>query len=221
MAAVSCVMLAEKVFDVDIFLRAITMEVMSGQTDGIYNANNYWLYYNKSLKQFQYFRHDFDLSYGMFENWMGMVDCDIYTWGFKGRGRILLTRILSVPSFRASYSSYLRQFIRSYFNPLSSLIPRMDQLGREISPALARVCGRQQSSSCMVDCANSLTNECEPQDEWHVLDYAWTFASFKQSFRTNIERQAQPPPTAKDLTMGIVPFIEQRVAATLEQLDQE
>jgi len=124
---------------VEFFLRALTMEVMSGQSDGIYNANNYWLYFNPDVNKFQYFRHDFDLSFGTFENWMRMVDDDIYTWGFKARGRILLTRILSAPSFRATYSDYLRKYMRAYFNPLSSLIPRLDQIGRMVAPALGRV----------------------------------------------------------------------------------
>ena len=34
--------MAEKVLDVDSFLRTYAMEVLTGQSDGIWNANNYF-----------------------------------------------------------------------------------------------------------------------------------------------------------------------------------
>jgi len=53
------------------------------------------------------------------------------------------------------------------------------------------------------------------------LDYAWGFEQFKQNYRQTIYRQTQPPPIPKDETMGLLPFMEQRIQATWAQLDPE
>lgn len=36
----------EDIFDVDLFLRTYVMEVATGNWDGIWDCNNYFMYYN-------------------------------------------------------------------------------------------------------------------------------------------------------------------------------
>jgi hypothetical protein len=55
----------DKIFDIDLYIRTFVMEVATGNWDGIFNANNYYLYFNPDVNKFQYFRHDLDFSYGV------------------------------------------------------------------------------------------------------------------------------------------------------------
>jgi len=110
------------------------MEVLSGQSDGIYHTNNFYLYYNPAVNRFQYFRYDFDLSLGAVQSWYNMVNPNVLTWGFDSYGRLILSRILSVPSFQAIYIKYLRRHMESYFNPWSTLIDRANEIGQMVAP---------------------------------------------------------------------------------------
>src|SRR5688572_23446765 len=78
------------IFNVDMFLRTLVMEVATGNWGGTWNGNNYYLYLNPDTGKFEYFRHDLDLSFGMFNGNKFSGDWttkNVYTWGNGGRGQ--------------------------------------------------------------------------------------------------------------------------------------
>ena len=103
----------QTVMDVEFFLRTLSAEVATGNLDGIFNANNYCLYYNID-GLFYYYRYDLDLAYGATEDSFHMASRSIWEWGSEsppGRGRLLIDRILAVPAFQEIYASYLLKLL--------------------------------------------------------------------------------------------------------------
>ena len=92
-------------------------------------------------------------------------------WGKAGFGHRLIQRILSVPSFQNTYSTYLMKVI-SYVNwtPGDAYAKRIETMHQEISPpALA--------------------------DKWHQIDQsAWSVSDFKNNVHTQILRPNVYPP---------------------------
>ena len=145
----------QTVMDVEFFLRSLAAEVSTGNFDGIYNGNNYFLYYNTDRLMY-YYRHDLDLSFGSFDYIYRMENRSIWNWGSafpRGRGHLLIDRILSVPSFQEIYSSYLSKLM-TYVNA--------DQSG---------------TFADRVNGLHSSIQEAVAMDAWHSLDgdmYSYT-----------------------------------------------
>eukprot|EP00008_Paramoeba_atlantica_P003795 CAMPEP_0201488066 /NCGR_PEP_ID=MMETSP0151_2-20130828/16665_1 /ASSEMBLY_ACC=CAM_ASM_000257 /TAXON_ID=200890 /ORGANISM="Paramoeba atlantica, Strain 621/1 / CCAP 1560/9" /LENGTH=437 /DNA_ID=CAMNT_0047873283 /DNA_START=569 /DNA_END=1882 /DNA_ORIENTATION=+ len=159
----------QTVMNVEFFLRSLTAEVSTGNWDGIYNGNNYFLYYNTDGLMY-YYRHDLDLSFGSINEYYRMANRTIWNWASatpRGRGHLLVDRILSVPSFQEIYSSYLSKLL-SYVNP--------DQSG-----AFAQ----------RVNGLHSSIQEAVAMDAWHSLDngmYSYT------DFEMNLQQPVSRPP---------------------------
>jgi len=181
----------EAIFDVDSFIQTYIMEVMTGNWDGIYDGNNYYLYKDPTINKWRYFRHDLDLSFGMFEFLMAgnFSSKNVYRWYVGGRGFILPSKILSVTNFVNVYTKYMLQALDEYFNPTSSLINTALALKQSAGPAVI-------------------------QDMWHTIDYAWTYQEFEVSFNSSIVRDTIP----KVSSSGIFPFIEERYTTSKQQI---
>mmetsp|Transcript_19315 Transcript_19315/g.26629 ORF Transcript_19315/g.26629 Transcript_19315/m.26629 type:complete len:306 (+) Transcript_19315:52-969(+) len=138
----------QTVFNVEFFLRTFSAEVATGNWDGTYNANNYYLYYNTD-ELFYYYRHDLDVSFGNLDWQYRMSNRSIWEWGTAfppGRGRLLIDRILAVESFQEIYSSYLSKLM-NYVNP--------DQSG---------------DFAIRVNGMHSSVTQAAEMDAWHSLD---------------------------------------------------
>jgi len=52
----------EAVFDIEMFLRAFSVEMLTSNWDGIIAANNFEMYWNPDTEKWIYFRHDLDVA---------------------------------------------------------------------------------------------------------------------------------------------------------------
>jgi hypothetical protein len=164
------------------------------------------LYRNPTTQKFQYFRHDLDLSFGMFEGnpYVGnFSNRDIYNWckdGIRmcfqfdilGKGELLPSRILSIAAFRELYKQYFKQLLTTYFYPNSMLNSAALALGKMADMAAQRDC-------------------------WHHLDYAWSYQEFASNYEDPVERTMVQPPVIID---SISSFIKERWYSAWKQLNQ-
>eukprot|EP01105_Mastigella_eilhardi_P001414 TRINITY_DN1169_c0_g3_i7.p1 TRINITY_DN1169_c0_g3~~TRINITY_DN1169_c0_g3_i7.p1 ORF type:complete len:599 (-),score=125.79 TRINITY_DN1169_c0_g3_i7:1225-2955(-) len=105
----------ERVFDVNAFLQAYVMEVITGNWDGLANNGNNIMLYLDGKDRFVYWRHDLDLSLG-FPKSVGLTitpfdTTDVYNWA----DNILPTRILSVPDYHKQYTTLFKDLMKTYF----------------------------------------------------------------------------------------------------------
>eukprot|EP01094_Clydonella_sp_ATCC50884_P002791 TRINITY_DN1213_c0_g1_i2.p1 TRINITY_DN1213_c0_g1~~TRINITY_DN1213_c0_g1_i2.p1 ORF type:complete len:379 (+),score=115.14 TRINITY_DN1213_c0_g1_i2:1053-2189(+) len=188
-----------EILDVDSFLRALAMEVLTGQSDGTYNSNNYYLYYDFAIDKFRYFRHDLDIAFGLLENFPGydFAVKNIWTWEQGGRGYRLPQRVLAQPEFQEIYAHYLSALLSDFVNPNSTLGARMDVLHRELQTPVA-------------------------QDYWHVMDYMYTEANYAQSLNATVVHPIPPRywwfPLDELDVLGMHDFVTQRYYSAVEQL---
>jgi spore coat protein CotH len=128
----------EKVFNVNGYLRALAVEVLTGHWDGYsYNKNNFYLYNNTETGKFEYILYDMDNTLGV--DWVNRdwATRNIYDWANRGQPRPLTTRILAVPEFRDRFSFYIDQFLNRFFNE-EYLFPRLDALKELVTEAAER-----------------------------------------------------------------------------------
>src|SRR3990167_1363718 len=187
----------EKIFDVDLFVRTLAVEVLTGNWDGLWNGNNYFLYYNPTVSKFQYFRQDLDVAFGIWDTFYNMIDKPIYTWGDGGRGYRLINRVLANPAFKASFTNYCYQLINTYYKLVGSFSDRMFFINEELRPIVAR-------------------------DKWRETDYAWSFDEFAAQPVQNIvripgENWLAGYPEVIDYALQI--FMEERIRTALAELD--
>ena len=169
----------QTVMNVEFFLRTLAVEVATGNWDGIYNANNYFLYYNTD-GLFYYYRYDLDLSLGSLDFFYGFSDRSIWTWASTfppGSGQLLPDRILSVPSFQEIYASYLSKLLGfvnvNFKGPFALRVNRMHQS----------------------------IKEAVSMDAWHSLDqFMYSEQDFKKNLFDGIDRPSFWPPN------NLIPF---------------
>lgn len=145
----------EKVFNVDNYLKAIVVEVLTGHWDNyIFNSNNYYLYQNISTHKFEYIPYDVDNTFGI--DWFNIdwTEKNIYKW--SNGNSPLYDRIMKVPEFRQRYSRYMKDFLDKYFNS-GYLFPKIEN--------------RKQM----------IINAAE-NDTYRILDYGWDYNDFLNSF---------------------------------------
>eukprot|EP00008_Paramoeba_atlantica_P013325 CAMPEP_0201482706 /NCGR_PEP_ID=MMETSP0151_2-20130828/6969_1 /ASSEMBLY_ACC=CAM_ASM_000257 /TAXON_ID=200890 /ORGANISM="Paramoeba atlantica, Strain 621/1 / CCAP 1560/9" /LENGTH=440 /DNA_ID=CAMNT_0047865519 /DNA_START=601 /DNA_END=1923 /DNA_ORIENTATION=+ len=193
----------QTVMNVEFFLRTLVAEVATGNGDGIWNGNNYFLYYQTDGLMY-YYRHDLDLSFGFVDVYQRMAIRSVWEWGSAtppGRGRLLIDRILSVPSFQEMYSSYLLKLM-TYVN--------VDQSGSYAR----RVSGIHSSIQAAV-----------ALDAWHSLDMVMpSQEDFEKNLQEDIYRPAFWPPiqgvpiSKWSPFPGLFPFIKERNDFTETQL---
>jgi len=147
----------EAVFNVDTYLKAIALDVLTGNWDGpIYNKNNFYLYKNTATGQFEYIPYDLDNTLGI--DWFGedWANRDMYHWAHPNEARPLYSRILEVPEYRARYSYYMTQILQSVYHP-GIWDAALDQLRDRLSDAAK-------------------------DDPFRPLDYGFTYDDFLNAF---------------------------------------
>ncbi|RCL77259.1 MAG: hypothetical protein DBW72_00100 [Flavobacteriales bacterium] len=104
------------VFDVEIYLKTLALEILIGHWDGhAVNKNNFYLYQRPSDGKFVFIQYDMDNTFGIDwfdEDW---ANKNIYFWGENERP--LYQRIMNVPYFRDRFNMYMHQLIQNHFNP--------------------------------------------------------------------------------------------------------
>ena len=118
----------EPVFNVDVWLRALAVDVFTGNWDGpAFNKNNFYLYHNTQSGRFEYVPYDLDNTLGI--DWFGIdwSTRDIYQWSPGTEPRPIYDRILQVPAWKNLFSFYLDSLIHGvidttlYFQHIDSI----------------------------------------------------------------------------------------------------
>jgi hypothetical protein len=176
----------EQVFEVDTYLKAIALDILTANWDGpIFNKNNFYLYHNLASGKFEYIPYDLDNTFGI--DWFGIdwASRNIYNWEHPSEPRPIYERILAVPAYRDRFSYYLDQGLEAFFSE-AFLFPYLDDLRDLIAPSAQA-------------------------DPYRPLDYGFSYNQFLSSFQGSLPFYHTP--------IGIKPFIQQRRAAALGQLD--
>jgi hypothetical protein len=146
-----------QILDVDIFLRALALDVATGNWDDYgYNRNNYYLYDNPSDHKFHFITYDPDNTFGI--DWFGIDwgvrDCRY--WINKSMSLPLAQKLLAVPAFFDRYKLYLDTLARYIIHP-DSVFPRIDAYKQLIQLAAE-------------------------EDTFRTMDYGYTVEDFNDSF---------------------------------------
>ncbi|MEM1216067.1 MAG: CotH kinase family protein [Bacteroidota bacterium] len=121
----------EQIFNVDTYLRTMAFDVLTGNWDGYYNQNNFYLYHNTATDKFEYIPFDLDNTYGI--DWFGIdwTERNVYDW--MNSSRPLFKRLLDVPDYRARFTYYLRSAMDDDFSA-GSLFADLDELRDMLEP---------------------------------------------------------------------------------------
>jgi len=125
----------QEVFDVDLFLRNIALEILMGQWDGYaYNKNNFFLYQRESDGKIVYISYDLDNTFGI--DWFNINWAlrNIYTWSPGNQNRPLYTKLLAVPYFRDRFTFHLNDILSNIWN-VSNLQTQLEAQQALITPA--------------------------------------------------------------------------------------
>ena len=179
----------ERELDVNGYLRALALDILTGNWDGYaYNQNNYYLYVDPEIGQVRYIPYDLDNTLGI-----DFLDRD---WGTRGvydwpRGatsgeppRPLAKRLLQVPDYRDRLTFYLRRALDGPFQ----------------AQAFA---DRAASLRALIDGQVAL-------DPYYPLDYGWDLDDFRRSFTE---------PLGGHVDYGLLPFVDTRRATALGELE--
>ncbi|MEO1258294.1 MAG: CotH kinase family protein [Bacteroidota bacterium] len=158
----------EKVFNVDTYLKAIVIDILTGNWDGpIFNKNNFYLYHNIETGQFEYIPFDLDNTLGIDwfgENWNTR---DIYEWDRQNEFRPIYERLLEVPEYRNRYSFYMKRFLDEIYNT-DYLFPYVEQIQNSIAPSIEN-------------------------DFLYPLDYGFNIDQFYDAFEMALPQHHQTP----------------------------
>ena len=149
----------EPYLNVDEFLRFLTCEIFTHETDGFITMyHNYYLYEDHG--QFVFLPWDKNMTFNFFE---GEIDDHQSSIHVNRRfGNLLMQKILQNPDNEAKFFAYLRQLNDIYLNP-STFLPWLKQFIREAEPYLLQdpTIG-MHSDSIYEDLTtgNCLFNEC-------------------------------------------------------------
>src|SRR5690606_26762263 len=104
-------------FNVTQYLKIAAIDVLTGNWDGyIYNNNNYYLYENPLTGQIEYIPYDLDNTWGI--DWLdrNWATRNIYNYDRSNEPRLLYSRLMDEPEYRAVFSWYLQNMLETYFN---------------------------------------------------------------------------------------------------------
>lgn len=107
----------EEVLDVNSILKAMAIDMLTSNWDGVINQNNFYLYEDINTGVFHWIPYDTDNTFGI--DWFGIdwANVDIYQYASKlGGDRPLYQQMLTLPEYKAKYTYYVDQLIQSYFN---------------------------------------------------------------------------------------------------------
>jgi len=183
---------------VDLYVRTLAFEVLTGNWDGLWNGNNYYLYWNPDVQVFQYFRHDMDMSFGMWDTFYNRSNVNVYDWGTGGRGYRLINRVLATQPFRQQFTDYCYQLIDAYFHLEGDFIARMDYLNNELRPLILR-------------------------DQWRTTDFAWSYPEYERFPDQGYTRKTSGSMPENGFpfvhSFGLKEFMAIRIQTALQQLD--
>lgn len=124
----------EPVFNVNIYLKNLAIEILSGHWDAYaYNKNNYYLYNNESTGKFEFIPYDPDNTMGI--SWWDVdwTQEDIYSWYTSGDERPLTKRLLENSTYRDRFSFYMDRYLTEFFNS-TYLDPFVESIRARIAP---------------------------------------------------------------------------------------
>lgn len=102
--------------DVDLFLRALAVNVAVGMWDDYWvNANNYYFYFDLNHR-FYFIPYDYDNTLGTSVSINGLQNAgtqDPLHWGSREGDRLLVRKVLSIAAYEALYKEYLKQIVSS------------------------------------------------------------------------------------------------------------
>ncbi|MEN9700512.1 MAG: hypothetical protein RLZZ301_1710 [Bacteroidota bacterium] len=125
----------QEVFDVELFLRNIALEILIGQWDGYaYNKNNYYLYQRPSDGKIVFMSYDLDNTFGI--DWFGINWAlrNVYSWSPSNSARPLYTKLLAVPYFRDRFTYHLNDILTNVWN-VSALSTQLSTMQSQILAA--------------------------------------------------------------------------------------
>ena len=152
----------QSVFDVELYLRTLALEILMGHWDGYAgNMNNYYLYERPSDGKFVFIEYDMDNTFGVDwgiipnENWSTR---NIYSWA-KG-DKPLYNKLLAVPYFKDRFNFYMNDLLSTDFIPQNLLT----ELG----------------------ITQDLINQAALEDDYKSYDYGYTDSDFLAAINTTI-----------------------------------
>jgi len=146
-----------KIMNVDLFLKALAIDVATGNWDNYaYNKNNYYLYDNPSDLRFNYIAYDPDNTFGVdwFEIDWGTHDCRY--WINQSMPLPLSQKLLAIPAFFDKYKLFLDTIARNVINP-DSIFSHIDSM-------------------------KELIHQAAIEDTYRTLDYGYTNSDFNDGF---------------------------------------
>jgi len=136
-----------KVFNVDGFLKWLAgNSLVSGWDNYWFSIQNYYLYNVNNTRYWHWIPWDYDNSLG--NNFLFKIGFDAERTNifFKEYYKLVLVhKVLSVPKWKKKYCSYLRNFIKNYFNP-KSMNKKIDALVKKITPYVLKDTLKQYSN---------------------------------------------------------------------------
>ncbi len=125
----------QEVFDVDLFLRNIALEILMGQWDGYaYNKNNYYLYQRESDGKIVFLSYDLDNTFGI--DWFNInwANRNIYSWSPSNQPRPLYTKLMAIPYFKDRFTFHMLDLLDNVWN-VSNLQTMLESKQGLITPA--------------------------------------------------------------------------------------
>lgn len=147
----------EECFNVNAFLRAYAVDVVTGNWDDYaYNQNNFYLYHNPETDKIDYIPYDVDNTYGI--DWFGedWGTRNIYNWNWPGNSRKLVTRLMAQQEYKNRFSFFVQQVLQQ-FGDTTNLNPYLFSLRNIIAPYVVN-------------------------DTYHGLDYGYSYNDFLDSY---------------------------------------
>ncbi len=151
----------EKVFNVDLYLKTIVFDILTGNWDGpIYNKNNFYLYHNQATDLFEYIPFDLDNTLGI--DWLNQDwgNRNIYEWSQTGETRPIYNRLMQNVEYRDRFSYYLQEILLNIYNE-AELYPYLDSI-------------RSKLKSFVQD------------DTYYQLDYGFDISDFENGFEIEL-----------------------------------
>jgi len=213
------------VFDMDLYVRSMVLEVALAQVDGYaYNGNNYRLYHARDKMLWLPF--DFDVSQGSCVNFppgdpwsRDWAHQNVYSWGsfsdqsICGGLRPLMVRMINTPFFRNMFTSYFHKLLSRSLGINPDLAPRgctQGALGKyDDSPLYQRIFAMK-----------ALIEGAHARDTWLMLDNWWQKEDFELGFCHPVSRYVPKDKTSVPIIRwGLVEFFRERVRSAKQQLD--
>ena len=177
----------ERIFDVQMYLRTLAMEVLNGHWDNYYaNKNNYYLYNNPSTGKFIYLPYDMDNTFGVQWGFSNINNRDIYNWGTSSSAAPLTKNILSHIQYRRDYEFYIKNLLQDAWHR-DSLYAELDYINQLIQSDM--------KNDPFFD--GTFTN-----------DYGYTFKNWQESYTSA---------WGNHVSFGIKPYIFDRSTSAVSQ----